>query len=33
VGAVTFGKGGAATFQVTQADDPDVYGRTTFAIA
>jgi hypothetical protein len=32
VGAVTFGKGGAETFQVTQADDPKVYGKTTFAI-
>jgi hypothetical protein len=33
VGAVTFGKGGAETLQVTQADDPKVRGRTTFAIA
>ncbi len=32
VGAVTFGKGGAETLQVTQADDPEVYGKTTFAI-
>jgi hypothetical protein len=33
VGAVTFGKGGAETFQVTQADDPEVYGKTSFSIA
>jgi hypothetical protein len=33
VGAVRFGKGGAETLQVTQADDPEVYGMTTFAIA
>jgi hypothetical protein len=33
VGAVTFGKAGAETLQVTQADDPEVSGKTTFAIA
>ena len=33
MGAVTFGKAGAETLQVTQADDPKVRGRTTFAIA
>ena len=33
VDAVRFGKGGAETLQVTQADDPEVSGKTTFAIA
>ena len=33
VGAVAFGKAGAETLQVTQADDPEVTGETTFAIA
>jgi hypothetical protein len=33
VGTVRFGKGGAETLQVTQADDPEVTGETTFAIA
>ena len=33
VGAVTFGKAGAETLEVTQADDPEVSGTTTFAIA
>jgi hypothetical protein len=33
VGAVRFGKGGAETLQVTQADDPEVTGEATFAIA
>jgi hypothetical protein len=32
VGAVTFGKGGAETLQVTQADDPAVSGKTNFSI-
>jgi hypothetical protein len=32
VGTVTFGKAGAETLQVTQADDPEVDGKTTFAI-
>jgi hypothetical protein len=32
VGAVTFGKGGAETLTVTQANNPKVFGRTTFAI-
>ncbi len=31
-GAATFGKAGAETIKVTQADDPKVFGRTTFAI-
>lgn len=31
-GAVTFGKAGAETLQVTQADDPRVLGTATFAI-
>ena len=33
MGAVTFGKAGAETLQVTQADDSEVSGKTTFAIA
>jgi hypothetical protein len=32
VGAVTFGKGGAESVQVTQADNPKVIGKATFAI-
>ena len=32
VGAVTFGKGGAETLQVTQANNPKVFGKTTFSI-
>jgi Bacterial Ig-like domain (group 3) len=31
-GAVTFGKAGAETLEVSQADDPEVRGETTFAI-
>jgi hypothetical protein len=33
VNAVRFGKGGEETLQVTQADDPAVYGATTSDIA
>ena len=32
VGAVTFGKGGAENLKVTQANNPKVFGKTTFAI-
>jgi hypothetical protein len=32
VAAVTFGKGGAETLQVTQANNPKVVGKTTFSI-
>ena len=32
IGAVTFGKAGAESVQVTQANDPKVVGKTTFAI-
>ena len=32
VGAVTFGKGGAETLQVTQANNHEVRGKSTFAI-
>jgi hypothetical protein len=32
LGAVIFGKGGAENIQVTQANNPKVFGRTTFSI-
>jgi hypothetical protein len=32
VNAATFGKGGAQILQVTQANDPEVFGKTTLSI-